>query len=48
MKRNIEDVFKKYQNYIYQFHYKRNVFMAALEVALRTLGFLENFRASTV
>jgi hypothetical protein len=44
MKRNINDVFKKYQNYIYQFHCKRNVFVEALKVSWRTLGFLENFR----
>jgi hypothetical protein len=44
MKRNIKDVFKKYQNYIYQFHCKRNVFVEALKVTQKTLGFLENFR----
>jgi len=48
MKRNTKYVFKKYQNYIYQFHCKRNVFVEALKVARRTLGFLENFRGSTV
>jgi hypothetical protein len=47
MKRNIKDVFKKYKNYIYQFHCKRNVFVETLKAAQMTLGFLKNFRGST-